>query len=106
MISAIYKEQYERERARLIETLGKILDGGLVEAIQHISATSITGWSGSSCVDIALAVWPFPLEQGPRSRLEAIIKSWKATLELPSKDFAMNPGRSNCSSLSREAKLG
>ena len=37
-----------------------------------ISATSVPGLYGSACVDIGLAVWPFPLETGPKSRLEAL----------------------------------
>jgi hypothetical protein len=40
---------------------------------------------GSSCVDIGLAVWPFPLERGPRSKLEAlgyrILNGWEDTSE-------------------------
>lgn len=67
-----WKQQYETERARLIDTLGKITEGGVVEAIEHIGATSVPGLHGSDCVDIGLAVWPFPLEDGPKSRLESI----------------------------------
>jgi len=67
-----WKQQYESECTRLLEALGKVTDGGIVESIQHIGATSMPGMQGSSCVDIGLAVWPFPLETGPRSRLEAL----------------------------------
>jgi hypothetical protein len=49
-----------------------VTDGGIVESIQHIGATSVPGLHGSACVDIGLAVWPFPLETGPRSKLEAL----------------------------------
>jgi hypothetical protein len=52
--------------------LGKITEDGLVDAIQHIGATSVPGLSGSPCVDIGMAVWPFPLEAAPRSKLEAL----------------------------------
>jgi hypothetical protein len=31
---------YASERARPIDALGKVVDGGMVEAIQHIGATS------------------------------------------------------------------
>jgi GrpB-like predicted nucleotidyltransferase (UPF0157 family) len=67
-----WKQQYENERSRLVEALGEITSGGIVEAIQHIGATSVPGLNGSSCVDIALGVWPFPLEEEPISRLEAL----------------------------------
>jgi len=67
-----WKQQYETEKARLNEVLGRVTEGGIFAAIQHIGATSVPGLRGSPCVDIALAVWPFPLEEGPRSRLESL----------------------------------
>ena len=72
MTSKNWKRHYEREHTRLIEALGKVTEGGIVEAIQHIGATSVPGLRGSSCVDIGLAAWPFPLEEVPRYRLEAL----------------------------------
>ena len=56
----------------MIDALGKITEGGIIEGIEHIGATSVPGLFGSSCVDIGMAVWPFPLEAGPNSRLEAL----------------------------------
>ncbi|HEY3475015.1 MAG TPA: GrpB family protein [Anaerolineales bacterium] len=67
-----WQETYESERDRLIDALGKVGEGGIVEAIQHVGATSVPGMYGSPCVDIGLTVWPFPLEEGPRSRLETL----------------------------------
>jgi GrpB-like predicted nucleotidyltransferase (UPF0157 family) len=64
--------QYETEQARLVDALGRVTEGGIVESIQHIGATSVPGLRGSLSVDIALAVWPFPLEESPTSRLEAL----------------------------------
>ena len=72
MTPSIWKEQYESEKIRLLEALGRIPDGGIVESIQHIGATSVPGMSGSQCVDIGVATWPFPLEAGSKSRLEAL----------------------------------
>jgi GrpB-like predicted nucleotidyltransferase (UPF0157 family) len=63
---------YETERDRLVQVLGNVVDGGIIEAIQHIGATSVPELFGSACIDIGLAVWPFPLEAGPRSRLEGL----------------------------------
>jgi GrpB-like predicted nucleotidyltransferase (UPF0157 family) len=65
------KEEYESERERLIHALGWVVEGGIVDTVQHVGATSVSDLYGSSCVDIGLAVWPFPLEQAPRSRLES-----------------------------------
>jgi GrpB-like predicted nucleotidyltransferase (UPF0157 family) len=64
--------QFQSERDRLIQALGRILDGGILEAIRHVGSTSVPDMYGSPCVDIGLAVWPFPLEAGPKSRLEAL----------------------------------
>ena len=72
MASRHWEQQFKAERGRLIEALGKVTDGGIIESIQHIGATSVPGLSGSSCIDIGLAVWPFPFEEGPRSKLESI----------------------------------
>jgi GrpB-like predicted nucleotidyltransferase (UPF0157 family) len=72
MNSIQWKHQYEKERSRLIDALGRVTAGGIVEAMQHIGATSVPGLHGSPCVDIALAVWPFPLEESRESRLEAL----------------------------------
>ena len=67
-----WKEQFESERARLVNALGRVTEGGMIEAIAHIGATSVPGMHGSSCIDIGLAVSPFPLEAEPKSRLEAL----------------------------------
>ena len=72
MNSLFWEQQYETERAHLLESLGKVTEGGIVETIQHIGATRVPGLKGSSCVDVALAVWPFPLEVTPKSKLESM----------------------------------
>jgi GrpB-like predicted nucleotidyltransferase (UPF0157 family) len=53
---------YARQRERLIAALGEVTEGGLVEAIAHIGATSVIGLAGEPCVDIGLAVLPYPLD--------------------------------------------
>jgi GrpB-like predicted nucleotidyltransferase (UPF0157 family) len=72
MMSPNWKEQYESEKIRLLDAFGKVTDGGIIESIQHIGATSVPGMQGFPCVDVGLAVWPFPLEAGPKSKLEAL----------------------------------
>jgi len=67
-----WKTAFESERDRIIHALGRVVDGGIVEAIQHIGATSVPGLYGSPCIDIGLAVWPFPLEVDPKSRLDGL----------------------------------
>lgn len=58
-----WKEQYTWEHERLIAALGEMTDGGIVERMEHVGTTSVSGLLGQPCVDIALAVWPFPLEK-------------------------------------------
>lgn len=61
-------EKYLDERARLLNALGWMGDGGIVEDCQHIGATRILG--EGACVDIALAV--FPLDEKLQARLHAL----------------------------------
>ncbi|HEX5810010.1 MAG TPA: GrpB family protein [Anaerolineales bacterium] len=87
-------EQFEFECIRLIDTLGKITGGGVIEAIEHIGATSVPGMFGSSCVDIGMAVHPFPLEAELLSRLEAL--SYRAVSgyeESPEQRFRHESGK-------------
>jgi GrpB-like predicted nucleotidyltransferase (UPF0157 family) len=63
---------FARERARLIEALGAMTDGGLVEQCEHVGATSVPGLVGRACLDLALAVWPFPLEEPAQHALAAL----------------------------------
>lgn len=72
MSADTWKQPYESERARILEAFGRVTDGGIVESIRHIGSTSVPGMQGSACVDVGMAVWPFPLEADPRSRLESL----------------------------------
>ncbi len=66
------REQFARERARLLTLLGALTEGGIVEDLQHIGATSVPGLPASPCIDIGLAVWPFPLEPDRRAAVESL----------------------------------
>lgn len=65
-------DQFARERGRIVGALGAITDGGIVEQLEHVGATSVPGLHGRPCVDVALAVWPFPLEETTRHALTAL----------------------------------
>jgi GrpB-like predicted nucleotidyltransferase (UPF0157 family) len=56
-------DQFSRGKERLIKTLGELTDGGIIERIEHVGATSVPGLPGRPSVDIAMSVWPFPLEE-------------------------------------------
>ena len=43
MTSQQWNKLYESERVRLLDVLGKVGEGGIVEAIQHVGSTSVPG---------------------------------------------------------------
>lgn len=65
-------DQFAREKERLIKALGEMTDGGIVERVEHVGTTSVPGLLGRPCVDIAMAVWPFPLEEPALHALETL----------------------------------
>lgn len=60
---------FEHERTRLIAALGLLVEGGLIEQIDPIGAASVPGLPGASCLDISLAVWPYPLPEAAAAAL-------------------------------------
>lgn len=64
--------EFARERVRLVAALGAMPTGGIVEQCEHVGATSVSGLLGQPCLDIALAVWPFPLEESARQALATL----------------------------------
>ena len=67
-----WSKQFIQERKRIIAALGEIPDGGIVEQLEHIGTTSIPGLYGRQSLDIALAVWPFPLEESALHALASL----------------------------------
>ena len=67
-----WREQFAQERTRLLSALGELTEGGIVDQLQHIGATSVPGLLAWPCVDIGLVIWPFPLEPLRRAALESL----------------------------------
>jgi GrpB-like predicted nucleotidyltransferase (UPF0157 family) len=67
-----WPEHFAQERTRLLNVLGEVTTGGIVENLQHIGATSVPGMAAQPCIDIAMTVWPFPLEAQPIADLAAL----------------------------------
>ena len=61
-----------RERKRLFDALGAIPDGGILEDVQHIGATSVGDEEAGACLDIGLCVWPFPLDADRLAALRSL----------------------------------
>ena len=57
-----FAQRFAAERDRLLAALGAIPAGGVIESVQHVGSTRRAAAAGSGVVDIALSVWPHPLE--------------------------------------------
>jgi GrpB-like predicted nucleotidyltransferase (UPF0157 family) len=67
-----WQNQFTQERLRLSSALGSIPEGGIVEDMQHIGSTSVHGLAARPCIDIAISIWPFPLQAGHLAKLAAL----------------------------------
>jgi GrpB-like predicted nucleotidyltransferase (UPF0157 family) len=67
-----WPDQYAHERLRLLAALGEVTAGGLIEQMQHIGASAVPGLLARPCIDIALAVWPFPLTDAHLAALSGL----------------------------------
>jgi GrpB-like predicted nucleotidyltransferase (UPF0157 family) len=67
-----WQKQASQECDRLLAALGELTQGGIVEKIEHIGATSIPGLPARPCIDLALAIYPFPLPPDARATLDAL----------------------------------
>jgi hypothetical protein len=63
---------FTQERARLLIALGKLTDGGCVDAIELLGPASLPGWPAPPGLDIGLAVWPFPLDPSRAAALAGL----------------------------------
>ena len=90
--NSAYDQQFISERIHLLDALGWTTQGGVVENIQHIGATSVPGLLAQPeplsqpVVDIGLAVWPFPLPPETQVLLERL-----GYLPLPGEAGASQP---------------
>ena len=68
----LFAEDFARERERLLGALGALTEGGVIEGIEHIGGTSMPGLRSRPCIDVGLAIWPFPLDAERQAKLEAL----------------------------------
>lgn len=67
-----WAEQFSQEQTRLLAALGTIPSGGIIESSQHVGATSWPDAPADAVIDLALAVWPFPLEPAQQAALAGL----------------------------------
>src|SRR5260221_7613679 len=65
-------QRFAAERDRLLAALCPLTTGGIVEQVQHVGSSRLAGAGGSGLLDIALAVWPFPLAGPALAALRAL----------------------------------
>jgi GrpB-like predicted nucleotidyltransferase (UPF0157 family) len=70
--NTLWTERFTQERSRIIGALGMIADGGIVEHVEHVGATSVPGLFGQPSLDVAISVWPFPLQESDRRAVESL----------------------------------
>lgn len=75
----MYRHRFSQERQRLLATLGAMTEGGSVEAVEHVGATSVPDLLGQPIMDIALSVWPFPLKNAARAALARLLTADDST---------------------------
>lgn len=62
---------YQIEQSRLLGALGPMLEGGVVEHIELVGAAAILD-DPAQVLEIAIAAWPFPLEEPARFSLQGL----------------------------------
>jgi GrpB-like predicted nucleotidyltransferase (UPF0157 family) len=67
-----WQQRFASERARILAALGDMTTGGIVEQVQHVGATSVPGLVAQPCIDLAAAIWPFPLDDQACRALSAL----------------------------------
>jgi GrpB-like predicted nucleotidyltransferase (UPF0157 family) len=68
-----WSQQFETESQKILGALGGwAWEGGVVYLLEHVGSTSIPGIMAKPCIDMALGVYPFPLEASAMQALETL----------------------------------
>jgi GrpB-like predicted nucleotidyltransferase (UPF0157 family) len=58
-----WSQEFQAESQRLLRALGGwAWEGGVVYVLEHVGSTSIPGIMAKPCIDMAIGVYPFPVE--------------------------------------------
>ena len=79
--------RYEAERSRIVASLGELLEGGVLDGIEHIGSTSIPGMRAKPCLDLMARVHPFLLEEERIRALRALGYDYRGENGLPGRDY-------------------
>lgn len=64
--------RYERERTAIAGALGSLVDGGVLDGIEHVGSTAVPGLAAKACIDVMARVHPYPPAAEHVEALESI----------------------------------
>jgi GrpB-like predicted nucleotidyltransferase (UPF0157 family) len=78
---------FDLERDRLVNALGLVESGGVLEWVEHVGSTAIPGIHAKPILDIAAVVHPFPLAESRREALEKLGYEYRGEAVVSGREF-------------------
>ncbi len=82
-----WAKRYEAERRRILASLGEMVEGGMLDGLEHVGSTSIPGMTAKPCLDIVARVHPLPLPDEKREALEALGYTYRGENGIPGREY-------------------
>jgi GrpB-like predicted nucleotidyltransferase (UPF0157 family) len=78
---------YRAESERVRGALGRLVDGGVLEELEHIGSTSVPGLQAKPTIDMMGRIHPYPPSQESIAALAAIGYTWRGEYGLPGRTY-------------------
>lgn len=78
---------FEAERAKVEGVLGHLVDGGVLERIEHMGSTSVPGLCAKPTIDMLGQIQPYPPGAAEIAALETIGYIWRGEYGLPGRTY-------------------
>jgi GrpB-like predicted nucleotidyltransferase (UPF0157 family) len=82
-----WAQAFTLERGRILEALGSLETGGVLEWIEHVGSTAIPGIHAKPVLDIAAVAHPFPLSESTRDSLGKLGYEYRGEAGIPGREF-------------------
>jgi GrpB-like predicted nucleotidyltransferase (UPF0157 family) len=82
-----WTRQFDLEKTRILEALGRTGRGGVAWAVHHIGSTAIPGIHAKPVIDILLEVYPAPLEAEHLEALGKLGYEYRGEAGIPGRQF-------------------
>lgn len=82
-----WAERYRAEAARVRAALGDLVDGGVLEELEHVGSTSVPGLVAKPTIDLMGRVHPYPPTEASIAALETIGYTWRGEHGLPGRSY-------------------